>query len=119
MLLASDAGFRLQRGKHECLGFSVHDRPRLYLRLGDKVAHVRYEEWGRGVVVEEMTSVLVGGTCLVRILFDDGQQRTFNNDLDSDICCYYFGIRRQSHPLFGTEPQRTKRPAPPRRLPRD
>ena len=119
MLLASDDGFQLQGSKHECLGFTVHDRPRLYLRLGDKVAHVRYEEWGRGVVVEEMTSVLVGGTCLVRILFDDGQQRTFNNDLDSDICCYYFGIRRQAHPLFGTESQRTKRPAPPRRLPQD
>ena len=41
-----------------------------------------------------MTSVLIGGTCLVRILFEDGQQRTFNNDLDNEQCCYYFGIRR-------------------------
>ena len=65
----------------------MYDRPRLYLRLGDKVVHLRYEEWGQGAVVEEMTSMLVGGTCLVRILFEDGQQRTFNNDLDSDICC--------------------------------
>ena len=92
---------------------------RIYLRLGDRVVHRSYEAWGDGVVVEEMTSSVPGGTCLVRILFDDGQQRTFNNDLDSDICCYYFGIRRQSHSLFGTEPQRAKRPAPPRRLPRD
>ncbi len=97
----------------------MHDRPRLYLRLGDKVIHLRYGEWGEGAVVEEMTSVLVGGTCLVRILFEDGQQRTFNNDLDSDICCYYFGIRRQAHPLVGEERQRAKRPAPPRRLPQD
>jgi hypothetical protein len=97
----------------------VYDRPRLYLRLGEKVVHLRYGEWGQGAVVEEMTSTLVGGTCLVRILFEDGQQRTFNNDLDNDICCYYFGIRRQSHPLFGEERQRAKRPAPLRRLPQD
>ena len=105
--------------RNECLGFTVYDRPRLYLRLGDKVVHLRYGEWGEGAVVEDMTSVLVGGTCLVRILFEDGQQRTFNNDLDNDICCYYFGIRRQSHPLFGGERQRAKRPVSQRRLPRD
>ena len=113
------AVFGYKRGRNEGLGFPVYDRPRLYLRLGDKVVHLRYGEWGQGAVVEEMTSVLVGGTCLVRILFEDGQQRTFNNDLDSDICCYYFGIRRQSHPLFGAERQRPKHPAPPWRLPRD
>ncbi|MGH8006820.1 MAG: DUF3553 domain-containing protein [Candidatus Binatia bacterium] len=80
----------------------MHERQRLYLRLGDKVAHLNHGEWGEGVVVEEMTSVRIGGTCLVRILFEDGQQRTFNNDLDSDMCCYYFGIRRSQHPLFDT-----------------
>jgi hypothetical protein len=67
---------------------------RIYLRLGDTVVHASYEEWGEGVVVEEMTSSVPGGTCLVRILFDDGQQRTFNNDLDNDLCCYYFGLRK-------------------------
>ncbi len=67
---------------------------RIYLRLGDKVAHRSYEEWGEGVVVEEMTSSVPGGTCLVRILFDDGHQRTFNNDMDNELCCYYFGVRR-------------------------
>ena len=67
---------------------------RLYLRLGDKVVHQSYEQWGHGVVVEEMTSSVPGGTCLVRILFDDGRQRTFNNDMDNQMCCYYFGIRR-------------------------
>jgi predicted nucleotidyltransferase component of viral defense system len=94
----------------------VHDGPRLYLRLGDHVVHLRYEEWGNGVVVEEMTSTLIGGTCLVRILFEDGQQRTFSNDLDSDICCYYFGIRRQSHPLFDSERRRTTRTSAAKRL---
>jgi hypothetical protein len=67
---------------------------RLYLRLGDKVTHRAYQQWGEGVVVEEMTSSVPGGTCLVRIRFDDRTQRTFNNDLDNELCCYYFGIRK-------------------------
>lgn len=80
----------------------MEGRKRLYLQLGDKVTHVNYRQWGGGTVVEEMTSVRIGGTCLVRILFEDGQQRTFDNDLDSDRCCYYFGVRRYQHPLFDT-----------------
>ncbi len=88
----------------------MNEKSRLYLRLGDKVIHTNYGEWGGGVVVEEMTSVLVGGTCLVRILFEDGQQRTFNNDLDSDMCCYYFGVRRSQHPLFNGNRPRSQRP---------
>jgi len=67
---------------------------RLYLRLGEKVLHRSYQQWGEGVVVEEMTSSLPGGTCLVRILFEDGQQRTFNNDMDSELCCCYFGVSK-------------------------
>jgi len=67
---------------------------RLYLRLGDRVYHLSREEWGAGAVVEEMTSTITGGTCLVRILFEDGVQRTFNNDLDNESCCYFFGLRR-------------------------
>lgn len=67
---------------------------RLFLRLGDQVIHRDYGQWGYGVVVEEMTSSVPGGTCLVRIDFDDGRQRTFNNDLDSEMCCYYLGLRR-------------------------
>src|SRR5437867_8695513 len=69
--------------------------PRLYLRLGDRVFHTGHEEWGEGAVVEEMTSVLEGGTCLVRVMFADGRQRTFHNDLESDLCCYFFGVRKQ------------------------
>jgi len=67
---------------------------RLYLRLGDRVLHLDHEEWGEGAVVEEMTSVLEGGTCLVRVLFADGRQRTFHNDLESELCCYFFGVRK-------------------------
>jgi hypothetical protein len=72
----------------------VTTHKRIYLRLGDTVIHRNHEEWGEGKVVEEMTSSVPGGTCLVRILFDDGRQRTFNNDLDNELCCYFFGIRR-------------------------
>ena len=68
---------------------------RLYLRFGDRVYHDQREEWGLGAVVEEMTSTITGGTCLVRVLFDDGVQRTFNNDLDSAMCCYFMGLRRE------------------------
>jgi hypothetical protein len=84
---------------------------RIYLRLGDSVTHRNYEEWGEGVVVEEMTSTVPGGTCLVRILFQDGRQRTFNNDLDNELCCYYFGIRKQLQFDFEgvTRSQRTTR----------
>lgn len=67
---------------------------RLFLRLGDRVQHVTREAWGLGVVVEVMTSIVPGGTCLVRVLFEDGQQRTFNNDMDSELCCCYLGLRK-------------------------
>ena len=67
---------------------------RIYLHLGDKVVHRSYEEWGQGVVVEEMTSSVAGGTCLVRVKFEDGRQRTFNNDMDNELCCYFFGVRK-------------------------
>jgi hypothetical protein len=67
---------------------------RLYLRLNDIVTHRDHAEWGDGTVVEEMTSTVPGGTCLVRIKFQDGHQRTFSNDLDSQSCCYYFGVRK-------------------------
>jgi hypothetical protein len=66
---------------------------RLYLKLGDMVEHRRYYTWGRGKVVEEKHSALSGGFCMVRILFDDGKERSFINDLDHQHCCYYFGIR--------------------------
>jgi len=85
---------------------------RLYLRLGDRVTHQSHEEWGEGTVVEEMTSILEGGTCLVRVVFGDGRQRTFQNDLDSEQCCYFFGVRKQLRGpsiMFADEPQRADR----------
>jgi hypothetical protein len=81
---------------------------RLFLRLGDRVFHVEYEEWGLGAVVEVMTSVVPGGTCLVRILFEDGKQRTFNNDMDSELCCCYLGLRKNWRVAFGDTPRLTR-----------
>lgn len=68
-------------------------RKRLYLRLGDKVEHRCHSIWGLGEVIEEKHSGLSGGFCMVRILFADGKERSFINDLDHQHCCYYFGIR--------------------------
>lgn len=76
---------------------------RLYLRVGDEVNHLRHEEWGIGVVMEVMTSSVPGGTCLVRVRFHDGQLRCFNNDLENEACCYYFGVRRYWNPTHGVD----------------
>jgi hypothetical protein len=57
------------------------------------VSHVTHSTWGVGEVVEEKHSTLSGGFCFVRILFEDGNERSFINDLDSAHCCYYAGIR--------------------------
>lgn len=75
----------------------LQESKRLFLRVGDEVSHKAYLEWGVGVVVEEFTSRLPGGTCLVRIRFEDGSLRVFNNDLDNEMCCYYFGVRKLFH----------------------
>lgn len=85
-----------------------HEGKRLYLRVGDEVNHLRYEEWGLGVVVEAMTSSIPGGTCLARVRFQDGQLRCFNNDLDNEACCYYFGVRRYWNPAHGVDAIRAK-----------
>jgi hypothetical protein len=81
---------------------------RLFLRVGDEVNHLRYEEWGIGVVMEIMTSSVPGGTCLARVRFQDGQLRCFNNDLDNEACCYYFGVRRYWNPTNGADTIRSK-----------
>ena len=81
---------------------------RLYLRVGDEVNHLRYEEWGLGIVMEVMTSSVPGGTCLARVRFHDGQLRCFNNDLDNEACCYYFGVRRYWNPTHGVDAIRSK-----------
>ena len=84
------------------------ERKRLFLRVGDEVSHLRYEEWGIGVVVEAMTSSVPGGACLARVRFQDGQLRCFNNDLDNEACCYYFGVRRYWNPSHGVNAVRSK-----------
>ncbi len=63
-----------------------------YLRVGDKVYHKRFKSWGGGVVIETRSSEQPGGMCYVRILFQDGKQRTFDNNFESACCCYYTGI---------------------------
>ena len=87
---------------------ALAESKRLYLRVGDEVNHLRYEEWGLGVVMEVMTSSVPGGTCLARVRFQDGQLRCFNNDLDNEACCYYFGVRRYWNPSHGVEALRSK-----------
>ena len=84
------------------------ERKRLFLVVGDEVTHIRYEEWGIGVVMECMTSSVPGGTCLARVRFQDGQLRCFNNDLDNESCCYYFGLRRYWNPTHGVDAIRSK-----------
>jgi hypothetical protein len=63
-----------------------------YLRVGDKVLHKKFKSWGGGIVIETKASELPGGMCFVRILFQDGKQRIFDNNFDSVCCCYYTGI---------------------------
>jgi hypothetical protein len=92
---------------HRCNDKSAEGK-RLYLRVGDEVNHLRYEEWGIGVVMEVMTSSIPGGTCLARVRFQDGQLRCFNNDLDNEACCYYFGVRRYWNPSHGVQSVRSR-----------
>jgi hypothetical protein len=66
---------------------------RIYLRVGDEVNHRRYPQWGKGVVVEERASSLHGGLCMARVMFTDGQERSFINNFDDQNCCYYAGLR--------------------------
>ncbi len=63
-----------------------------YLRVGDKVFHKKFRSWGGGIVMETWASELPGGMCYVRILFQDGKQRVFDNSFDSACCCYHTGI---------------------------
>ena len=72
---------------------SIFVRPRLYLRAGDTVRHLHYSGWGNGEVIEEKHSDLPGGLCLVRVLFEDGIERAFINDLNNHCCCFYAGLR--------------------------
>ncbi|MFB3887644.1 MAG: hypothetical protein ACE144_20690 [Thermodesulfobacteriota bacterium] len=63
-----------------------------YLQVGDKVFHKKYRAWGGGIVIETWSSDLPGGLCYVRIQFQDGKKRVFDNSFESACCCYYAGI---------------------------
>jgi hypothetical protein len=63
-----------------------------YLHVGDKVFHMKFRSWGCGRVLEAWASEVPGGLCFVRILFQDGKSRVFDNSYDSANCCYYAGI---------------------------
>jgi len=63
-----------------------------YLHVGDKVFHKKFRSWGFGFVLEAWRSEVPGGLCYVRILFQDGKSRVFDNSFDSACCCYYAGI---------------------------
>ena len=41
-------------------------------------------------------------------MFADGRQRTFHNDMDNELCCYYFGVRKEwrGRTLLEAEPGR-------------
>ena len=67
---------------------------RLYLKTGDQVVHLRFPEWGFGVVVEERNSEILGGMSYVKVTFRDGRTRIFDNNFDNSCCCYYAGVRR-------------------------
>lgn len=75
------------------LSYNIGMRKRLYLQVGDRVSHLTYSAWGEGEVVEERHSDLAGGFCFVRVMFEDGNERSFVNDLDNSHCCYYAGVR--------------------------
>lgn len=68
---------------------------RLYLQEGDEVVHRHQPRWGKGVVVEEFNSSVAGGFSYVRVTFEDGKTRVFNNNIDHQQCCYYLGLRRK------------------------
>ncbi len=51
------------------------------------------ERTSPSTVVEEKHSGLAGGSCLVRIQFQDGNERSFINDMENPLCCYYAGVR--------------------------
>lgn len=66
----------------------------LYLKVGDRVYHRKFMRWGMGVVIEERRSNVPGGFCYVRINFQDGKVRTFDNNYKSVNCCYYTGLKK-------------------------
>ena len=72
----------------------IEHNVRLYLRREERVRHRDHPEWGTGRVTETRESSVPGGAAFITILFEDGQERFFFNDLNDERCCYYTGIIR-------------------------
>ena len=72
----------------------IEHNVRLYLRRDERVRHRDHPEWGMGRVTETRESSVPGGTAFITILFEDGQERLFFNDLNDPRCCYYAGLMR-------------------------
>lgn len=66
----------------------------LFVRVGDEVFHARYPEWGVGRVIEEWCGNLPGSRSFVKVAFEDGKVRIFDNDFHSASCCYWAGLRK-------------------------
>lgn len=56
--------------------------------------HLRYPQWGVGKVIEEWQATLPGGRSFVKVAFEDGKVRIFDNDFRSSSCSYYMGLRK-------------------------
>lgn len=89
----------------------------LYLRVGDHVYHKRFTRWGMGTVIEERRSELPGGFCYVRINFQDGKVRVFDNNFKSVNCCYYAGIEKLEPKYVAVEEDRPAKKKPKRMPP--
>ncbi len=89
----------------------------LYLKVGDNVYHKRFTRWGMGTVVEERRSELPGGFCYVRINFQDGKVRVFDNNFKSVNCCYYAGIEKLEPKYVPVDEPRQAKKKPKRMLP--
>jgi hypothetical protein len=63
-----------------------------YLHVGDRVYHNKFKSWGAGIVLEAWDSDVPGGLCFVRVQFQDGKKRVFDNSYDSSCCCCYAGV---------------------------
>jgi hypothetical protein len=72
----------------------IEHNVRLYLRREERVRHRDHPEWGLGRVIETRESTVPGGAAFINILFEDGKERLFFNDLNDDRCCYYSGVVR-------------------------
>jgi|YelNatPaOPRAMG01_1025707.scaffolds.fasta_scaffold51727_2 hypothetical protein len=64
------------------------------LKPGDHVVHKRYPEWGVGKVLELWRGNLPGGRAYVKVIFEDGKVRIFDNSVDSSTYWGKVGIVR-------------------------